>query len=218
MTLRPDADLQQLFFWLRDSYGHQPWWPAETRFEILVGAVLVQNTAWANVERAIAGLRQQALLSAQAIVQIDYAHLEKVIRPSGYFRIKAERLKALCRWFLSAGEFDSLAQLSTGELRESLLAVKGVGPETADAILLYAFDRPVFVIDAYTRRLLNRLGWLASTPDYDSLRAVFELTLPADATMFAQYHALIVEHAKALCRARPRCAECSLQKHCDTGR
>ncbi len=219
--LAPGADLQGLYESLRAEYGPQNWWPAEGRFEILIGAVLTQNTAWTNVERAIARLQDKGWLEAAAILAADERQFTEALRPSGTFRIKAQRLITLCRWFEQAGGFTALDRCPTTELRNQLLALKGIGPETADAILLYAFDRPVFVIDAYTRRLLARMGWLAGVgkrqPAYESLRSVFELTLATDVNLFAQYHALIVEHAKQRCRARPLCDQCMLRTRCQTG-
>ncbi len=214
--LTPDADLPALFERLQTAYGDQQWWPAETRFEILVGAILVQNTAWANVEAAIANLRERDWLHAGALLEAEVSTLQEALRPSGSFRVKTQRLLNLCRWYMQYLGFAVLDSWATGDLRKSLLAVKGVGRETADAILLYAFDRPVFVIDAYTRRVLTRLGWLQTELSYDELRAVFELTLSADSSRFGQYHALIVEHAKRVCRVRPLCQLCVLKRQCKT--
>ena len=143
---------------LLSAHGPQHWWPGDTPFEIMVGAVLTQNTAWTNVEKAIANLVKHDKLSAAGIVAARKDHLANWLRPSGYFNVKAERLKNFCRWYVEAGGFNALSKLDTDTLRDSLLSVNGVGPETADDILLYAFDRPVFVIDAYTRRLFSRLG------------------------------------------------------------
>lgn len=216
VQLKPVADLAGLYQQLQHSYGHQYWWPAQGRFEILVGAVLVQNTAWSNVERAVENLRMAGWLEAEAMLGADEAALTEAVRPSGSFRVKTRRLLNLCRWFKHSGGFPALDMLPTPALRDGLLSVHGVGPETADSILLYAFKRPVFVIDAYTRRLLTRLGWLQGACSYEALRAVFELTLPADNRLFAQYHALIVEHAKRLCRKRPQCQACKLNNMCMT--
>ncbi len=212
--LTPDADLPALFERLHSAYGDLQWWPADTRFEILVGAILVQNTAWTNVEAAIANLRQRDWLHAAALLQVREAALQEALRPSGSFRVKTQRLLALCDWYSTHHGFAALDRWATDDLRESLLEVKGVGRETADAILVYAFERPVFVVDAYTRRVLTRLGWLQTKPSYDELRAVFELTLSADSSRFGQYHALIVEHAKRACRARPLCQHCVLKRQC----
>ncbi|RMD71623.1 MAG: endonuclease, partial [Gammaproteobacteria bacterium] len=143
---------------LHHAYGPQRWWPGETPFEIMVGAVLTQNTAWHNVEKAIARLREAGWLEAGAIDALPQELLEERIRPAGCFRVKARRLKTLCAWYLQQGGFEALRRWPTGKLRHALLAIHGIGPETADDILLYAFSRPVFVIDAYTRRIFSRLG------------------------------------------------------------
>lgn len=203
---------------LRAAYGPQRWWPAETPFEVMVGAVLTQNTAWVNVERAIANLKRARLLSAGAIVRAHPRRLAACLRPSGYFNVKARRLRAFCRWYLDAGGGAALVRLPTAVLRERLLAVHGIGPETADDILLYAFARPVFVIDAYTRRLFRRLGLIDGDEDYERLRAAFETRLPRKVRLFNEYHALIVVHAKEVCRVRPVCERCCLRASCGEGR
>ena len=170
---RPALDLRSVYDRLHRHHGGQAWWPAETAFEVLVGAVLTQNTAWTNVERAIANLRTQGVLDAEAIVAAPHEALAGWIRPSGYFNVKAGRLKALCGWYLEHGGFERLNAWETAALRESLLAVKGIGPETADDIVLYAFHRPVFVIDAYTRRIFGRLGLNHPAGGYEALRLRF---------------------------------------------
>lgn len=205
---------QTVYQRLFDAYGPQHWWPGETPFEIMVGAILTQNTAWTNVERAIANLQSADLLDPAAIVAADLPTLATCLRPSGYFNVKAERLRAFCDWFLTQGGLPGLSDLDTTVLRRALLAVKGVGPETADDILLYAFERPVFVVDSYTRRIFSRLGLVAADIGYEPLRARFEHTLEPDVALFNEYHALIVRHGKAVCRPKPRCAECCLRPHC----
>ncbi len=215
LQLAPTSDLSGLYQQLDSAYGHQAWWPAKERFEILVGAVLVQNTAWINVEPAIENLRQRNWLEAKSLLLAGEPALHEAIRSSGSFRVKTGRLLNLCRWFTGSGGFQRLDKQDTTALRESLLTVKGIGPETADAILLYAFKRPVFVVDTYTRRVLSRLGWLPGRASYEELRAVFELTLPADSDLFGQYHALFVEHAKRNCRTRPLCKDCLLNEQCE---
>jgi endonuclease III related protein len=210
----PPQRLRAVFRRLETAYGRQDWWPADTRFEILIGAVLTQNTAWTNVERALANLRARRWLGAQAILQAPRPQLAAALKPSGYFNLKAQRLRALCAWFVDAGGFRALDRWETARLRHALLGVHGIGPETADDIVLYAFHRPVFVIDAYTRRLFTRLGFLQGHPGYEALRAACERVLPADATAYQQYHALIVEHAKRRCRPRPLCASCVLRRLC----
>lgn len=202
---------------LRAACPRPGWWPAETPFEVMVGAVLTQNTAWTNVEKAVARLKAAGLLSPEAIVATPVEQLAPLIRSSGYFNVKALRLKALAHWVCERGGLSVLAAIPTFELRADLLSVKGVGPETADDILLYAFGRPVFVIDAYTRRLFRRLGVVEGTEDYELLREQFESVLPLDPVLFNEYHALIVLHGKDYCRPRPRCPACPLLDLCPYG-
>lgn len=199
------------------AYGPSGWWPGDSAFEIMVGAVLTQNTAWANVEKAIANLRIANLLSPQAIIDTRSTRLAKLIRPSGYFNVKAKRLRALCHWVIDQGGIDNIHTLSTAELRAALLEVHGVGPETADDILLYAFRRPVFVIDTYTRRIFSRLGLITGTEDYEGLRESFEVALGEDTLLYNEYHALIVRHAKEACRKKPLCQGCCLARVCSYG-
>ena len=194
--------------------GHQHWWPGDSAFEIMVGAVLTQNTAWTNVEKAITNMKKAKVLTPQAIVQAHPKKLAGWLKPSGYFNIKAKRVKAMCAWLVAQGGVRRLARVPTPELRQELLAVHGIGPETADDILLYAFQRPVFVIDAYTRRIFQRLGLIAGKEDYETLRQLFEKTLDSDAQLFNEYHALIVIHGKDVCKKKPLCSYCCLAKHC----
>ncbi len=208
------VDIQKVYLELRMQQGELGWWPAESVFEILVGAVLTQNTAWTNVEKAIQSLKEGGLLSPQAILGCENEILANRIRSSGYFNVKAKRLRAVCEWYVLNGEFEAISQWSTDLLRESLLQVHGVGPETADDIILYAFKRPVFVVDAYTRRMFSRLGLTQAKQDYESLRAVFENNLEPDAQLFGDYHAHIVEHAKNICKVKPSCTECVLNRLC----
>ncbi|GAB6041953.1 endonuclease [Endothiovibrio diazotrophicus] len=206
--------LRQVFDTLLAQHGPQHWWPGETPFEIMVGAVLTQNTAWSNVERAIANLVAHGKLDAASILDAPHDELAEWIRPSGYFNVKAKRLKSFCAWYVENGGFEALRQRETAPLREALLAVNGVGPETADDIVLYAFERPVFVIDAYTRRIFTRLGLGAPNEHYEEWRRFFEGHLPPEVAMFNEYHALIVNHGKDFCRPKPRCAECALRRRC----
>ena len=178
------------------AYGPQQWWPAETRFEVMVGAVLTQNTAWTNVEKAMDNLRRAGALEAERLVAMRGGRLAQLIRPSGCFNVKAGRLLNLCRWFHAGGGFPGLDPRPTAGLRESLLGVKGVGPETADDILLYAFQRPVFVIDAYTRRLLGALELGSGEEGYETLRGLFESRrLPALQGGSASLRPLVGRHA-----------------------
>jgi len=206
--------LRKVYRRLLKAYGPQHWWPGDSRFEIMVGAVLTQNTAWTNVERASANLRRAGLLDARAIATAESPLLADLIRPVGYFNVKARRLQNLCRFVLEGGGESALARQPTEELRRRVLGVNGVGPETADDILLYAFGRPVFVIDAYTRRILQRLGLVDGGEGYEDLRARLESALEPDAALFNEYHALIVHHAKHCCRKRPSCSRCVLWDLC----
>jgi len=202
---------------LLGAYGPQHWWPGETQFEVMVGAVLTQNTAWVNVERALAALTQRVALSARAILDLPLAELAAFLRPVGYFNVKAQRLRALCEAVEAAGGLPALERMETAALRHWLLAIHGVGPETADDILLYAFARPVFVVDAYTRRLFGRLGLIPPDEGYEAIRHRFEAALGPDTQRFNEYHALIVRHGKAICRPRPRCEGCGLRALCAAG-
>jgi endonuclease-3 related protein len=210
--------LLTLYRRLIQRYGEQAWWPADTAFEVAVGAVLTQNAAWSNVERAIERLRERDWLSPEALLDADEAAVADAIRPSGYFNVKARRLRNLCRFLADAGGLEGLRGTETPGLRSDLLAVNGIGPETADDILLYALERPVFVIDSYTRRLLQRLGLARGDEAYDVLRDGFERALGPDTALFKQYHALIVIHAKHTCRKKPACAGCVLAGSCPVGK
>jgi endonuclease-3 related protein len=209
--------LQWVYERLYRHFGPQHWWPGETPFEVMVGAILTQNTAWSNVEKAIANLRANNALNAEAIAAAPLAQLAEWLRPSGYFNVKAERLQHFCRWLLEPGRRQQLEQLATDELRHALLSVKGVGRETADDMVLYAFDRPVFVIDAYTRRLFSRLGLITGEDGYETLRALVEEAFgrsQEQTALFNEFHALIVAHAKEYCRKRPLCRGCPLARRC----
>ena len=206
--------IPQVYARLLAANGKQRWWPGDTAFEIMVGAVLTQNTAWTNVEKAIVNLKRARALSPRAIVQAHPRRLAAWLKPSGYFNIKARRLRAMCRWLIGRGGVRKIAGLPLHELRPALLAVHGIGPETADDILLYAFERPVFVIDAYTRRIFRRLGLIKGGEDYETLRSIFEDALGADARLFNEYHALIVAHGKDVCRTQPLCRNCCLAEKC----
>ncbi len=208
---------------LFDHYGPQGWWPGDTPFEVMVGAVLTQSTAWRNVEKAMANLKQANALDPQAIAALESAELAELIRPAGYFNVKARRLQSFCRWLLQQGGEAALQAWDDATLRRALLSVNGIGPETADDMLLYAFARPIFVIDAYTRRIFMRLGLIRGDERYEELRQHFEGQLKANHTerpeqtqLFNEYHALIVIHAKQSCRSKPLCGGCCLRGHCAT--
>jgi endonuclease-3 related protein len=206
--------LMAIYRRLHAAHGPQYWWPGDSAFEIMVGAVLTQNTAWTNVDKAIANLKAARALSPDAIARAPHRRLAAWLKPSGYFNIKAKRLRAFCQWLIRNGGTRRMARLPTETLRAELLHVHGIGPETADDILLYAFHRPVFVIDAYTRRIFQRLGLIQGDEDYEILRRLFEKSLATDAPLFNEYHALIVAHAKDVCRKRPACGACKLGSLC----
>lgn len=209
--------LARLYAGLHRIYGPQHWWPAHKPFEMMAGAVLVQNTNWGNATRAIAALKQAQRLSATKIAALPLPALAKLIRSSGTHRVKARRLKALSRWLLEQGGVARAGRLPTDELRRSLLAVHGVGPETADCILLYVFGRPLFVADAYARRFLSRYGFDPVPDRYEPLRQTVESVFIAEMPVFKEFHALIVRHSKVLCRAKPLCERCSLRRSCAYG-
>jgi endonuclease-3 related protein len=196
--------------------GHQHWWPGETPFEVVVGAILTQNTAWTNVERAIAALKAAGALDPASILALPQERLAALIRPAGYYNVKARRLREVVRFVVdeAGGRIESLAGRDPAALRASLLAIPGVGRETADSILLYAIGVPSFVVDAYTRRIFGRIGVVDPDADYDAIRAAFEAALPRDAPLFNDYHAQIVAHGKHVCRTVPRCAECGIADLC----
>jgi endonuclease III related protein len=196
--------------------GPAGWWPGETPFEVCLGAILVQNTAWTGAERALANLRQAKLLSYESLVGLPLGRLASLIRPSGCFNVKAQRVRAFLD-FLGreyGGEVAAMRGEDPWELRRKLLGVRGVGRETADSIALYAAGRPLFVVDAYTRRVFSRLGLIRGTEAYDDVQAFFMSRLPLQATLFNDYHAQVVLLAKDVCRPRPRCAECVLEDAC----
>lgn len=207
-------DLLRYYDAMSVALGPMRWWPAKTKFEVIVGAILTQSTAWGNVELAIANLRAAKMLTPSAMLRVRTERLATLIRPSGYFRQKAKKLKAFLK-FLQTGYQGSLArmfQTPTTELREKLLAVHGIGPETADSILLYGGNHPIFVVDAYTHRILGRHEITDGKADYEKVRALIENSLPRQAELFNEFHALIVNTGKNWCRkSAPRCEECPLR-------
>ena len=219
--------LLEIYQRLYDHFGPLRWWPAETPLEVITGAVLTQNTAWTNVEKAIANLKQAGPLTREALLAMPVEELARLIRPSGYYNVKAVRLRALLEW-LGEGWEQGLATGDFDALREDLLRVRGVGAETADSILLYAANRATFVIDAYTRRVLQRLGIEpgAQAPSpapggpawgYEHYRRLFMDHLPHEPALFNEFHAQIVYLGKDYCRKQPRCGGCPLRDLCPTG-
>lgn len=208
MTVR----LETLFSRLFEAFGPQQWWPADSPFEVMVGAVLVQNTAWKNVRRAIDRLREAGKLSPEAIHATGERELQELIRPAGYYRIKAKRLRHLVDFLITAydGSIAAMRAAPPDRLREELLRVHGVGPETADSILLYAAGIPSFVVDTYTHRVLARHGWIGYDADYHQIKEFFESRLQPDADHYNEYHALLVRVGHLHCRKQPICDTCPL--------
>ena len=198
---------------LYNYYGPQHWWPGETQFEIVVGAILTQNTNWKNVEKAIANLKDAGYLTPEKLHAIPLGELAELIRPAGYFNIKAQRLRHFLDWLFEKhnGTLDSLEALSLSTLREQLLAIKGIGPETADSICLYGFKKPIFVVDAYTARIFGRHGMIESPSGYEQIQELFHGGLDRDPTLFNEFHALIVQVGKKHCKPKPICTGCPLE-------
>ena len=207
--------LQGVFQHLLTHYGPQHWWPGDGPWEVMVGAILTQNTNWKNVEKAIANLKQAQALTPHRLRQLPVEELKTLIRPAGYFNAKAAKLKALAAWIEKFN--DDLPQalsLELPQLRQELLSIYGIGPETADSIVLYAAQKPTFVIDAYTHRILTRLGLVPSGIAYSPLQLLFADNMPPDTEMFNEYHALLVHHGKETCRPSPLCSRCCLLDLC----
>lgn len=213
------ATLKEVYDRLFSAFGPQHWWPGESPFEVMVGAVLVQNTAWKNVEKAIRTLKEEDLLEPHALYQVPVEELAERIRPAGYYRIKARRLRNLLEFLITRYDGSLEAMFGTGlsTLREELLAVHGIGPETADSILLYAAALPTFVIDTYTHRVLARHGWIGFDADYYELQDHFESKLPRDVALYNEYHAVLVRLGHVYCRKRPRCDGCPLAEFLPDG-
>lgn len=207
-----EVKLKLLYDILFSAYGPQHWWPGDGPFEVMVGAILTQNTNWTNVERAINNLKGEGVLDPHSLYRISEKHLAGLIRPAGYFNIKARRLKSFIRLFVERydGDHEKMKGCDAETLRAELLGVNGIGPETADSILLYALDKPVFVIDAYTKRVLHRHGFIDEKADYLECQELFHESLPRDVKLFNEYHALFVQVGKEHCRPKPRCEGCPL--------
>jgi endonuclease-3 related protein len=205
--------LTEIYRLLYEAFGPQHWWPGETRFEIITGAILTQNTSWTNVEKAIKNLNNADCLTPEKLHRLNHQQLAELIRPAGYYNIKAKRLKNFSDWLFENydGDLAALERIDTQRLRAELLTIKGIGFETADSILLYAFARPVFVVDAYTARIAVRHGLLEPDADYEQLKYLFESNLPQDTQLYNEYHALLVRLGKDFCRPKARCAGCPLE-------
>lgn len=216
-----DISFQRLIFReLLARYGPQHWWPGDTPFEIALGAILTQNTSWRNVEIAIDNLKKEGCLSPPALSRMSAERLGRLIRSAGFYRIKAKRVKEFVRFLMRRydGAMGKMKRRKPGFLREELLQIKGIGPETCDSILLYALQKPVFVVDAYTRRILSRHGLIGEHAPYDEIQRFFETGLERDAKVFNEYHALLVRLGKERCRSKhPRCDGCPLEKIAGVG-
>ncbi len=205
--------LSEIYDSLFRSFGKQHWWPGDTDFEVVIGAILTQNTNWNNVEKAINNLRAAKIFTPEKLLEIDIKKLAELIKPSGYFNVKARRLKYFIEWLFQ--NYDGSLSVLFGQdyavLRKELLSVNGIGKETADSIILYAAEMPVFVVDAYTKRVLVRHGLITEDYDYEAIKAVFEDNLPRNVSLYNEYHALLVRVGKYYCKPRMQCEECPLK-------
>ena len=198
-------NLKQIYNTLLNEFGHQDWWPADTPFEVVIGTVLTQQTRWTNVEQAIANLKEYGLLEPETLAQAEIELIEELVHCCGFYRQKASRLNNIAKYFADIG-IENVFSVPTDELRDEMLSLNGVGNETADSIVLYAANKPKFVIDAYTSRIMNCLG---INGNYIRLQELFEQELPTNVDLYKEYHALIVEFAKTYC-GKKRCGECLL--------
>jgi endonuclease-3 related protein len=208
--------LLNIYNWLLSHYGPQHWWPAQAPFEVIVGAILTQSAAWGNVEKAIANLRATKALSPRALRDLPISELATLVHPCGYYNAKALKLKSFAYWLGNHydDDLDRLFAKSIDDLRQQLIAVHGIGQETADSIILYAANKPIFVIDAYTRRIINRIGLAPNKNSYAAYQALFMEHLPPDAGLFNEYHALLVCLGKKACCSHPLCPQCCLNSVC----
>jgi endonuclease III related protein len=212
--MKPTRELLlEIYQRLLDFFGPQHWWPGETPFEVAVGAILTQNTSWTNVAKAIANLQAAGCLDPAKLRGIDDEQLELLIRPAGYFRVKAKRLRNFINWLCNnyGGDLKNLEPVHTARLRQELLSISGIGPETADSILLYALNRPVFVVDTYTARVMVRHGLIGPELDYQQLQDLFMSNLEPDPALFNEFHALLVMTGKDYCKPHPKCQPCPLE-------
>lgn len=216
---RQASELRRAYKLMRAHFGHQRWWPGETPFEVCVGAILTQNTNWTNVERAITNLKSAGVLDARRMFALPEAELAQIIRPAGYFNVKARRLRSFLRVLVEeyGGDLKQLFAGDTPTVRARLLAIHGIGPETADSLLLYAGGHHSFVVDAYTKRIFSRHDWCSEEADYDTVKSLCESALDEKSNSdrldyWQDYHAQLVMVGKEYCRPRnPRCADCPLQ-------
>lgn len=210
--MRTPALLTEIYDMMLARFGPQHWWPGETPFEVMVGAILTQNTNWGNVERAIGNLKRQGVLNPHAMRRLAPESLAELIRPAGYFNVKAQRLRNFLDYFVAhyGGDVTRMRERSLSALRDELLGVKGIGRETADSILLYALEKPAFVIDAYTHRVLSRHFLITEDADYDEMQQLMMSSFPEDVPHYNEYHALLVRIGKDFCKPKPQCENCPL--------
>ena len=196
-----------------EAFGPQHWWPADTPFEVMVGAILTQNTSWKNVEKSINRLKEEGVLHPEGMQQLKTQDLASIIRSSGYFRIKAKRLKAYVNFMFEefGGRIEKMRRIPLKEMRAKLLSVNGIGPETADSILLYGLEKPIFVVDAYTKRVLLNHGMISEKASYEEVQDLFMKNLRSDVKVFNEYHALLVHLGKWVCKKAPKCDICPLR-------
>lgn len=206
-------DLVILYDDLMDHFGPQHWWPAESDFEMIIGAILTQNVNWKNVEKAISQLKDKVTLEPESMIALHDETIHDLVRPSGFFRQKSERLKILSKEIVAVGGVEDY--LEQDNLRDELLGIKGIGHETADCIALYAGDRPYFVVDTYTKRIVERRYGILG--DYDKIQTLFHNNIPKDTELYREFHALLVRLAKEYCRKKPDCSACPVKKGCVTG-
>jgi endonuclease III related protein len=205
--------IRNIYLSLYKTYGGRNWWPAIDAFEVIVGAVLTQNTNWKNVEKAISNLKNAKVMEPLKLYELPLESLAELIRPAGYYNIKAKRLKNLLEWMVKeyGGSIEGIAKLPDWQLRQELLAVKGIGPETADSIMLYAFNRLIFVVDAYTARIFGRHMLIDEYADYHQIQELIQSSIEPDINVYNEFHALIVELGKSHCKPRPKCSGCPLE-------
>jgi endonuclease III related protein len=213
MTSRPEITLMRYYEKMKKRFGHRGWWPGKSKIEIIAGAILTQNTSWSNVTRALDNLKQEKMLSVKGFRSLEEGQLAQLIRPSGYFNQKAHHLKEFIS-FLDrefGGSLACMSRMEMSPLRMKLLAVRGIGPETADSILCYAFEKPVFVIDAYTKRVLIRHGHIKSEATYNDMQTYMMKHIPQDVSLYNDYHAQLVAVGNHYCKPKPKCEDCPLR-------
>lgn len=213
----PKETLLNIYNDMFQAFGPQHWWPADDDFEVIVGAILTQSVSWKNVEKAIDNLKKEGLMSLEAILSADNEKLAGLIRSTMYYNQKAKKLKNFCQYIARnyEGDIHNFFKNDVSQMRDQLLGIKGIGPETADSIILYAAEKPIFVVDAYTRRIFSRLGFFCPDVSYDEMQSFFMDNLPLDTALFNEYHALIVRLGKECCKNKgPLCSECPVKIHC----